>query len=177
MRWSYIDLPLLRPPALQGSMSLGSVYRTQPLTWLNIVKEPRYPHFTARTPTEPRCGQRIVQCLIITSFLSTSSLGFMANRWNPMQAAPLGANILLGDQPLAQLCQVHFSHAAAQVDISEWAVPWKCPPISRYLSQQSEEMGSREHRARSRRLREKPWTWYHSISDSFCPKSKPLLGE
>ena len=109
--------------------------------------------------------------------LSSSSLGFTANRWNPMQVAPLGANILLGDQPLAQLCQVHFCHAAAQVDISEWAVPWKCPPISRYLSQQSEEMGSREHRTRSRRLREKPWTWYHSISDSFYPKSKPLLGE
>ena len=70
MRWSCIDLPLLRPPALPGSVSLGSVYRTQPLTWLNIVKEPRYPHFTAHTPTEPRCGQRIVQCLIITSFLS-----------------------------------------------------------------------------------------------------------
>ena len=70
MRWSCIDLPLLRPPALPGSESLGSVYRTQPLTWLNIVKEPRYPHFTARTPTEPRCGQRTVRCLIITSFLS-----------------------------------------------------------------------------------------------------------
>lgn len=100
--------------------------------------------------------------------LSTSNLGFTARRWNQMQAAPLGANILLGDQPLAQLCQVHFWQATARVHISKWAVPWKCPPISRYLSQQSEEMGSF---GRSR------GPGYHSISDSFCPKSKPLLGE
>ena len=158
-------------------MSLGLVYRTWPLTWFNIVMEACYPHFTPHIPTEHSPRSKLAWCLIITNFLSppqtwvSQPTDKTRRKWHLwVQTSCFRASLLHS-----------FAGCISPTWLSRWIL-WTCQPVSRHLPQEGEEMGNSQDTGTTTPGagsfgRSGHGLGYHSVTDSFCPKSKPPLGE